>query len=914
MSDTFESTQGGADRFTEHPGPPKKELSPLVLGCGALLLAFFALGVLAVAGLGVAWFAVGPAADPASGRTVIRRGTPVAEQSLPDGSFLVIEKVTYGRQHRFEFDIEQTSQRGFPGSPSPPGGVTEQTEKDSIVVWMTKWDSTKRKALDFDWFLRCAAVDAHGCEIDNFDKGRNAYEGFGSSSTHGGTGPFSRLGGGPYDMIVTHFGLPAIRHDGKTFKLRVYDTTDQKVAEFDVPDPTPSGGSYPEWKPEPLPATKSDGDVSLTLTGLMAQSSESPRTNNGISWTETRIRLNTQFETKQADETTGAWSERSFRLFDALGNESSVWDCRLCQKESAWGLQVKVWRNDSASFDASETWSFAELPVPERQRVQYVNQAKTFERATLELLAVGGTGSVSYPGLVPGYSGGHSSSGSSYFGQGKDRRRVPYKIRVRDNQVTVESEVPHLLARVTRLSSDHRLSLRVKDDEGGEVRLSDSLAVAPAPTLRVWFIDAPQKVKSLNAEFIVHLCRTFDFLVAPPAVEPDPTGPLSRSPRTPAQRRRIAEREIQNRKRALAAAPDDLGAMNNLAWAYVTAPDELRDAKQAVTLAEKAVARKPEDRNYVNTLGAAYYQAGQYDKALSILERNARERTDAVVCFDLYALAMAYFRLHQKDKAKETYEQALDRHRGFEAKLSSTHWHELYGFRVEAATLLLGEPPQQVFDRARELARKGAWEPAAAQFAKGLDVYPDEHWQWYRSGALEAYLDHADEYRNRCRKMLELFGDTRDPYIAERTGKLCLLLPDAVPNDSRPTQLVDRAVGKRPDVSWLQLAAAIAKYRSGKFKDALEQLQTAETQAGDQVYCRTFIELFQAMSQHHLGEHDAAQKSLAKAVARLDASAPQPEDETVDYGTSWHDYLMAEVIRREAEGLLRDAPRRKPDS
>lgn len=908
MSDTFESTQGGAERFAEHPGPPRKQLSPLVLGCGALLLALFALGVLAVVGLGIAWFAVGPAADPASGRTVIRRGMPVAEQSLPDGSFLVIEKVTYGRQHRFEFDIERSSHRGSAVAPSHLGGPTETTEKDRIVVWMTKWDSTKRKALDFDWFLRCAAVDAHGCEIDNIDRGRNAYEGSGSSSEHGGTGPFSRLTGGPFDMIVTHFSLPAIRHEGKTFKLRVYDTSDKRIAEFDVPDPTPSGGSYPDWEPEPLPVAKSDGDVSLTLTGLAARSSESPRTSNGVSWTETRIRLNTQFETKQADEPTGAWSERSLRLFDALGNENPLWDCKLCPKESAWGLQVQVWRNDTAPFDASEMWSLTKLPVPERQRAYHVNQAKTFEGATVELLAIGSAGSVSYPGLVIGYSGGHSSSGSINFGQGKDRRRLRYTVRVRDNQVTVESDVPHLLARVTRLSSDQRLSLRVKDEEGGELQLSNSRPVTPVPSLRFWFIDVPENVEFLNAEFIVHKCRNFDFLVAPPTVEPDPAGPLSRSPRTPAQRRRIAERAIQNGKRALDTSPDDVEVLNNLAWAYVTAPDELRDAKQAVTLAEKAVTQEPEHRNYVNTLGAAYYRAGQYDKAISTLERNARERTDAVVCFDLYALAMAYFRLDQKDKAEETYEQALDRHRGFEAKLSSTHWHELYGFRIEAATLFLGEPPQQIFDRARELARKGDWEPAAAQFAKGLDVYPEEHWQWYRSGALDAYLNHTDEYRNRCRKMLELFGDAQDPYIAERTGKLCLLLPDAVPNDSRPAQLVDKAVGKRPEVSWFQLAAAIAKYRAGKFKDAIAQLETAEKQAGDQVYCRMSIELFQAMSQHQLGEHDAAQKSLEEAVERLEATAPKPEDEAVDYGTSWHDRLMTEVIRREAEALLRKAP------
>jgi tetratricopeptide (TPR) repeat protein len=265
---------------------------------------------------------------------------------------------------------------------------------------------------------------------------------------------------------------------------------------------------------------------------------------------------------------------------------------------------------------------------------------------------------------------------------------------------------------------------------------------------------------------------------------------------------------------------------------------------------------------------------------------------------------MTYHKLGQKDKAKETYEKALDRHRRHGMSLSPNHWHELYEFRVEAATLFLGEPPQQVFERAGELARTGDWESAAAQFTKALDVYPGEHWHWYLGGALLAYLNRPDEYRNHCRRMLNLFGDTQDPFIAERAGKLCLLLPGEHPNDSRAAQLCDKAMSMRPEVSWFQLASAIAKYRAGQFQDALDRLRIADAQAGEQVYCRVLIELFRAMSQHQLGKQEAAQDSLKKAIDRLNATAPTAEDEVPDYGPGWHDRLMGEVIRREAEALI----------
>ena len=377
----------------------------------------------------------------------------------------------------------------------------------------------------------------------------------------------------------------------------------------------------------------------------------------------------------------------------------------------------------------------------------------------------------------------------------------------------------------------------------------------------------------------------------------------SRSPRTPAQRLASARRAIENGRQALAANPNDAGVLNNLAWAYATAPEGLRDGDQAVALAERAVSFEPGNQNYVNTLGTAYYQAGQYDKAISTLEGNAAGRTDEAVGFDLYPLAMSYFALDQKDQARQTYEGATESHRRVEDRLSSNHWQEMHEFRIEAATLLLGETPKQVFDRAQTMARKGEWEQAAAQFARGLDVYKDDHWNWYQSGALQAYLNQSDEYGNHCSKMLDLFGDTEDPFIAERTAKLCFLLPDAAPDDPRPAELAEESVGMRSDNSWFALASAIAKYRAGQFKDALDRLRIAEARSGDQVYCNVLIELFRAMSQHQLGEQDAAQRSLDEAVDLLNSNAPTATDEVVDHGPSWHDRLISKIILREAEAL-----------
>ncbi len=406
----------------------------------------------------------------------------------------------------------------------------------------------------------------------------------------------------------------------------------------------------------------------------------------------------------------------------------------------------------------------------------------------------------------------------------------------------------------------------------------------------------------------------------PVPVSPSRSAGRSRSPQSHAQRLENSRRAIANGKQALAANPNNAGTLNNLAWAYATAPEELRDGEQAVVLAERAVSFEPGSQNYANTLGTAYCQAGRHEEAIATLEPNVGQRADRMVLFDLYPLAMSYYAVDQTEKAKETYERACESHRRREADLPSNHWHELYDMRAEAATLFLGEAPQELFERAGDLARKGQWEEAADLFVKGLDVYSVDHWNWYQSGALQAYLECSDEYGNHCRKMLNLFGNTQDAFIAERTGKLCLLLPDAAPNDSRVKRLVDKAVGMQPDSPWFQLASAIAKYRDGQFNDALLQLQPAEAQSGEQVYCTVMIKLFQATSQHQLGEQDAAKVSLESAVELLDSTAPKAEEdeaegEALDYGSNWHDRLLCQVILREAEALItaEDAASSKAD-
>ena len=92
---------------------------------------------------------------------------------------------------------------------------------------------------------------------------------------------------------------------------------------------------------------------------------------------------------------------------------------------------------------------------------------------------------------------------------------------------------------------------------------------------------------------------------------------------------------------------------NNLAWAYLTAPEPLRDPSQGLATAEKATRLDPGNPAYRNTLGVAYYRAGRYREAIDLLRSNAEAEDDRSLVFDLCFLAMSHHKLGETPRARE---------------------------------------------------------------------------------------------------------------------------------------------------------------------------------------------------------------------------------------------------------------------
>jgi serine/threonine protein kinase/WD40 repeat protein len=176
---------------------------------------------------------------------------------------------------------------------------------------------------------------------------------------------------------------------------------------------------------------------------------------------------------------------------------------------------------------------------------------------------------------------------------------------------------------------------------------------------------------------------TGDQVAGPVTIEVIP-GDLARLAPTREQRARQA---IERSRREVEANPDSAEACNRLAWAYLAAPEALRDVEAALPLAEKAARLAPGRANCRNTLGVAYYRAGRYREAVEALRPNVERQRDKELAYDLYFLAMSYHRLGEPARARDYYDWAV-RWDQAQQGLDTALLGELTAIRAEAEELL----------------------------------------------------------------------------------------------------------------------------------------------------------------------------------------------------------------------------------
>jgi tetratricopeptide (TPR) repeat protein len=122
---------------------------------------------------------------------------------------------------------------------------------------------------------------------------------------------------------------------------------------------------------------------------------------------------------------------------------------------------------------------------------------------------------------------------------------------------------------------------------------------------------------------------------------------------------------------------------NDAAWFLATCPDpRFRDPGEAVRLAKRAVELDPGEGTLWNTLGAASYRAGEWQGAVDALNRSMdlRKGGDG---WDWLFLAMAQWRLGNREQARKRYDQAVQW-----AEQNQPENEDVRRLRAEAAAVL----------------------------------------------------------------------------------------------------------------------------------------------------------------------------------------------------------------------------------
>jgi tetratricopeptide (TPR) repeat protein len=328
---------------------------------------------------------------------------------------------------------------------------------------------------------------------------------------------------------------------------------------------------------------------------------------------------------------------------------------------------------------------------------------------------------------------------------------------------------------------------------------------------------------------------------------------------------------------AVALAPKDAKAARELAWLLATCPDaKVRDPKEAVALARKALALNRNDALYWTTLGAARYRAGDGQGAVAALMKAVELRRSSDP-FDCLFLALAQWRLGQKDSARQWFA-----HAGQAVKKSNRAEEEFQHLFAEAAALgladqreaepalltnvafyalVLGTDPGATWAhlwRGQILADQKQWPQATADFALVVQRNPNDPGLWHCLARAKQGAGDLDGYFRVCADLRQQLGMTTDPLVAAH-----LLLVICT---------VDQNVPAEDFLRWGNLAAqahpnwrrfqAYGLYRVGQYEAAIAALEKSlpllAPRAGD-----LFI---WAMAEYRLGRKDQARATFEKGV------------------------------------------------
>ena len=201
-------------------------------------------------------------------------------------------------------------------------------------------------------------------------------------------------------------------------------------------------------------------------------------------------------------------------------------------------------------------------------------------------------------------------------------------------------------------------------------------------------------------------------------------------------------------------------------------------------------------------------------------------------------------------------------------------------------------------------SRRGDWTAAIRNFNRSTIADPTNHIAYHNLAPLLVQAKDMDGYRALCARALNQFAETKDPVVAERIAKDCLMFPPPNDNLERIGKMADTAIAAGPTNSawpYFQFVKALAEYRLGHDEAAADWLGKVVLRAG--VPARDAeVQATLAMAQFRSGQTNAAHAALAEGIKIVETKLNKSE--RID----WNDQIIAKVLLSEAHTLVLGSP------
>jgi tetratricopeptide (TPR) repeat protein len=210
-------------------------------------------------------------------------------------------------------------------------------------------------------------------------------------------------------------------------------------------------------------------------------------------------------------------------------------------------------------------------------------------------------------------------------------------------------------------------------------------------------------------------------------------------------------------------------------------------------------------------------------------------------------------------------------------------------------------------DRGLIHAELGRWNEAAADYARAVELGATSDRVLSQHALLRLAVGDTDGYRGACKTMLDRFGGTLNPRIANNVAWVCAYAPDAVVDRDRIVRLAEVVAARHPKKYATLNTLGAALYRAGKYEAAVEKLE--EAMKAHPSGGAPFDFLFLSMAHHHLGHTKEARHWLDKAVRWMEqAEQGKLSDPSVRLPLFWIQRLELRLLRSEAATLTVPKP------